>query len=105
MSYVFSDAYIPLICRIVENTITEGWNEVKLKRIFGDSIPIFSTNPTASKPDNRIRKAIVICFIGGVTYAEIAALRLFAQNNDFRIIIVTTNIIQRSNFMQNLSEV
>lgn len=105
ISYVFSDAYVPLICRIVENTAAEGWNELKLKRIFGDSIPIFCTNSSAPKPDNRIRKAIIVCFIGGVTFAEIAALRLFAQNSDFRIIIVTTHIIQRSNFMQNLSEV
>lgn len=105
MGYVFSDAYVPLICRIVENTTTEGWNEIKLKRIFGDLIPVFCTNPSAAKPDNRIRKAIIVCFIGGVTFAEIAALRLFAQNSDFRIIIITTHIIQRTNFMQNIAEV
>uniref|UniRef100_A0A915CTY4 Vacuolar protein sorting-associated protein 33B n=1 Tax=Ditylenchus dipsaci TaxID=166011 RepID=A0A915CTY4_9BILA len=103
LGYVFSDAYVPLVCRIVEQTVSEG-QDLKLKKILGEQ-NVFCTNPTAAKPDNRIRKAILVCCVGGVTYAEVACLRAFAQNNDFRIIIVTTSIIHRESYLQNLAMV
>lgn len=67
MSYVFSEAYTPLVCQILANVVNEGWNTTKLQKALGQHI--FCTNPT--KPDNRIRKAILICFVGGVTFAEV----------------------------------
>lgn len=103
--YVFSDAYIPLIAKLIESIVAEGWNESKLKRIFGDSTQFYCTNPLAAKPDNRIRKAILVGFVGGCTFAEISALRCFAQNSDFRIIIITTNILQREEYLKSLAEI
>lgn len=105
MGYMFSDAYIPMIARLVDLIVSEGWDEAKLKKIFGDGAPLYCTNPRASKPDNRIRKAILVGFVGGCTYAEISALRCFAQNSDFRLIILTTNILHREEYLKSLAEV
>uniref|UniRef100_A0A914H5A4 Trehalose-6-phosphate phosphatase helical bundle domain-containing protein n=1 Tax=Globodera rostochiensis TaxID=31243 RepID=A0A914H5A4_GLORO len=99
MAYVFSDAYIPLISHIVHGTVTNGWEETRLKRLFGEE-SVHCTNPEARPPDNRIRRAILVCFVGGVTYAEIASLRRFAQDHDFRLIMLTTHIINRKQFLQ-----
>lgn len=105
MGYVFSDAYIPLIAKLVELIVSEGWNEAKLRRIFGESASLYCSNPLGAKPDNRIRKAILVGFVGGCTYAEISSLRCFAQNSDFRIIIVTTNILQREEYLKSLAKI
>lgn len=101
-SYVFSGAYAPLIARLMEVTAAEGWNEAKLRKALGSDIPLSSTNPT--KPDNRIRKALLVCFIGGITYAEVAALRCFAQSHDFRVIMVATSVIHREEFLKGAAE-
>ncbi|KAI1724180.1 sec1 family domain-containing protein [Ditylenchus destructor] len=104
LGYIFSDAYVPLISRLLELCVTEGWNDVKFKKVLGEG-NVFCTNPSAPKPDNRIHKAILVCFVGGVTFAEIASLRAFAQNRSFRVIIITSNIIHRENFLQSLATV
>lgn len=103
--YVFSDAYIPVACRLLELLASEGWQPALIQKAFGAEIPYFCSDPTVSKPDKRIRKALLVCFLGGVTYAEVAAIRRFSQNNDFRIIILTTHIINRETFIKNLTEI
>nr|CAD2193441.1 unnamed protein product [Meloidogyne enterolobii]CAD2208109.1 unnamed protein product [Meloidogyne enterolobii] len=94
LGYVFSNTYIPLISSIIDRIVTMGWDENYLKKVIGEDL-VFCTNPNAKAPDNRIRRALLVCFVGGVTFAEIASLRCFAQNCDFRLIILTTHIINR----------
>uniref|UniRef100_A0A183C814 HAD_SAK_1 domain-containing protein n=1 Tax=Globodera pallida TaxID=36090 RepID=A0A183C814_GLOPA len=66
MAYVFSDAYIPLISHIVHGTVTNGWEEARLKRLFGEE-SVHCTNPEARPPDNRIRRAILVCFAARIS--------------------------------------
>ncbi|KAL3120936.1 hypothetical protein niasHT_005012 [Heterodera trifolii] len=80
----------------------KGWDEAHLKRLFGEKC-VHCTNPDARPPDNRIRRAILVCFVGGVTHAEIAYLRRFAQDFDFRLIVLTTHIINREQFLQSFT--
>lgn len=102
--YVFSDAYTPIACRLLELLVSDGWQPNLIQKAFGADVPHFCTNSDISKPDKRLRKAILVCFLGGITYAEIASIRRFAQDNNFRIIILTTHIIQREAFMKSLTE-
>ncbi|MCP9257338.1 putative esterase C44C1.5 [Dirofilaria immitis] len=82
MRYVFSGAYTPIFfCD--QNSYTRA----------------------SRPPDSRIRKAILVYFIGGVTYSEVAALTLLAQYNNLRIIIATTNIIHRDKFIKEIANV
>lgn len=103
--YVFSDAYIPVACRLLELLVSDGWQPNLILKAFGAETPHFCSDPTVPKPDKRIRKAILVCFLGGVTYAEIASIRRFAQDNNFRIIILTTHIINRESFIKSLTEI
>lgn len=102
-SYVFSDAYNPVVVRLLELLINDGWNSNALKKAFPDTNMLCS-NSTQPKPDNRIKKAIMVCFIGGVTYAEIAALRRFAQDHNFRVITITSHIIDRQKLIKNYTD-
>ncbi|VDM96855.1 unnamed protein product [Thelazia callipaeda] len=88
MRYVFSGFYTPILCKIVGDTVNNGWNMQEMKTTFGDSVVFCDQNSytrASRPPDSRIRKAILVYFIGGVTYAEVAALTLLAQNNNLRI--------------------
>lgn len=107
MRYVFSGIFTPVLCQIVGDTVNNGWNMSEMKKTFGDSVfcDQNSYTPASKPPDSRIRKAILVYFIGGVTYAEIAALTLLAQHNNFRIIIATTNIIHREKFIKDMANV
>uniref|UniRef100_A0A7E4W9Z3 Vacuolar protein sorting-associated protein 33B n=1 Tax=Panagrellus redivivus TaxID=6233 RepID=A0A7E4W9Z3_PANRE len=103
-SYAFSETYTPLIVQMVAQTVSDGWSTTKFQKALGPDIPL-SCHPAApAKPDNRLRKAILVAFIGGVTFAEIAALRQFAQNTNFRIMIVTSHVIQREEFLKSQGE-
>ncbi|VDK50534.1 unnamed protein product [Anisakis simplex] len=105
MRYVFSGAFTPVLCQIVGDTVTNGWNPAEMKKTFGDAVfcDENSNTPATRPPDSRIRKAIMVYFIGGVTYAEIAALNILAQQNSFRIIVATTNIIHRERFIKEMA--
>ncbi|ETN79828.1 Sec1 family protein [Necator americanus] len=106
MSYVFSGAFTPPFCQVVANAMVHGWNTNELKKTFGRVlVEENSYIPADRRPDNRMRKAILVFFLGGVTYAEVAALRLLAVQNNFRILIASTNIIHRDTYMKYLSEI
>ncbi|KAI6191223.1 hypothetical protein M3Y97_00204800 [Aphelenchoides bicaudatus] len=104
-SYVFSDAYLPVIVSLLDQLVTEGWQPSLIQKAFGAETPHFCSNPAVSKPDKRIRKAILVCFLGGVTHAEIASIHRFAHDNNFRIIILTTHIINREAFIRSFTEI
>ncbi|KAI6205865.1 AB hydrolase-1 domain-containing protein [Aphelenchoides besseyi] len=69
--YVFSDSYVPLVCRVLELLVTEGWPTSLLQKALGTEIPVVCNDTGIPKPDNRIRKAILVCCLGGVCYAEV----------------------------------
>ena len=104
-SYVFSDAYVPVVCRLLEMLVNDGWQPTLLAKAFGADMPLVGSDLNAPKPDNRIRKAILVCFLDGVTYAEIGAVRRFAQDHNFRIIILTTHIIYRQSYIKSFTEI
>lgn len=51
--------------------------------------------PTASSPLKRNKHTVLVLYIGGITYAEISALRFIAnKSNNFELLIATTGIIK-----------
>lgn len=101
--YVFSDAYTPLVVRLLEALLAEGWAGAGVRRALPDT-PLLCSDPALPRPDNRIKTAILVCFPAGVSYAEIAALRRFAQDRSFRIIIMTSHVISRTEFLKNFTD-
>ena len=50
------------------------------------------------------KKFILLVYIGGITYGEIAAIRYLNENMEFyKFIILTTGIISTKKFFQSLS--
>mmetsp|Transcript_23389 Transcript_23389/g.79573 ORF Transcript_23389/g.79573 Transcript_23389/m.79573 type:complete len:509 (-) Transcript_23389:1108-2634(-) len=102
-----SSGYAPLSVRIVQHlleTSTSKSAEDILRLVPGPGFEYhFSPEGRAFCPplhsklavDPLPRRLIVVCLIGGITYAELAALRFWAKqdNHKFDILILTTQII------------
>ncbi|KRX00270.1 Sec1-like protein [Pseudocohnilembus persalinus] len=98
-SYVYL-AYAPITSRLVEQTFSiDNWKKItrELELIPG---------PTLFN-DHRVevgkkKTMIVVYFIGGVTYGEIATLRWMGQRYNKEIIIATTHIINGKKFFDDI---
>jgi len=130
IAYVTS-GYAPLSVRVVELAINPGWENCKdiLKKLPGRTIykvkqPGFRNSgstegrnlPTAPQngtstssevhPDLQDNKKVMLVFFnGGVTFAEIAALRFVSRRPEcpFHIIIASTCIMNGRTFLQSIA--
>lgn len=122
ISYV-SSGFAPLTCRLVQ-TAVQGWagKDDSLRELPGRLVDIeqqqppedFATalkrRPTgtlgsiASQSSGR-KPVLVVVFVGGVTYMEIAALRFLSKRPTFpfHIVCVTTKVISGTKLLRQLS--
>jgi len=107
MSYVLGGAYIPLNCRLAEQAIErDGWKGIEdvIKMLPGEHFGnpcIKSAKGGGSNMQPHKNKTVVVYFIGGITFTEIAALRFLAKQKKCRIIIATTNMINSKKLLEN----
>ncbi|KAK2992388.1 hypothetical protein RJ640_018307, partial [Escallonia rubra] len=110
ISYVFS-GYAPLSIRLVQHAIRSGWRPIEdiLKLLPGPhsetkrsgfaSSPSFDSLPgaphTADKVGGGRRSLVLVVFIGGVTFAEISALRFLSAQEGmaYDLVVGTTKIV------------
>ncbi|XP_055010380.1 vacuolar protein sorting-associated protein 33B [Boleophthalmus pectinirostris] len=122
MSYVFSGAYVPLSCRLIEQVLDrEGWSglEEVTRLLNGHEFNVTgstsgsesssgltsgsgsgSGSGPGSGPDSQRR--VLVVFLGGCTFSEIAALRFLAREKGYRITTVTTAITNSSRLLESL---
>ncbi|XP_055087543.1 vacuolar protein sorting-associated protein 33B [Periophthalmus magnuspinnatus] len=124
MSYVFSGAYVPLSCRLIEQVLDrEGWSGLEeVTRLLnrhefsvtgstsgsegssgltsGAGSGLGSTSSPGFGPDSQRR--VLVLFLGGCTFSEIAALRFLARERGYRITTVTTAITNSSRLLESL---
>ncbi|CAH2050881.1 unnamed protein product [Thlaspi arvense] len=81
ISYVFS-GYAPLSIRLVQHAVRSGWRPVEeiLKLLPGPHSETKRVNFLSSLGDGR-RSQVLVVFIGGVTFAEISALRYLSAQS------------------------
>lgn len=116
ISYVHS-FYAPLLIRIIEHSLRPlGWNGLNdiLSCIPEPSFEDYQVSLTTSSgrrdsltseiSQSDIPKTILVFFIGGCTFAEISALRFLSQQdeNNVEFIIMTTKIINKDSFLENI---
>ncbi|XP_023218534.1 vacuolar protein sorting-associated protein 33B-like [Centruroides sculpturatus] len=115
MSYVFSGAYIPLVCKLSQQIITregfQGMEEIT-KAIGKPTVTNNKARPVRGRDsitsigslslENETNKVVLIYFLGGITYAEVAALRLLAKQNKYTLLIATTNMVNGNTLLQQL---
>lgn len=102
-SYVFS-GFCPITIRLLESIIRKGWGPIResLKRIPGGTLFPSSENEVFSPRLNKTNFILVV-FIGGITYAELAAIRYLNKNNKwFKFIVLTTHFTSGKKIVENL---
>eukprot|EP00884_Botryococcus_braunii_P006843 jgi/Botrbrau1/1615/Bobra.0185s0030.1 len=118
MAYVFS-GYAPLSTRLVEAAVKgPGWAQLPedaLKNLSGPSFDIEQgfeeeagssrrTTTSSGRVPPKRRRNIMVMFIGGVTFAEIAAIRFLSRQPDINadFIIATTKLINGNSLIESL---
>ncbi|XP_034239842.1 vacuolar protein sorting-associated protein 33B [Thrips palmi] len=98
MSYVYGGAYIPIACQLVQLLIKK---EVSFEDIVNQLIPGSSVTP--SKPSiDFLPRSFIVYFIGGVTYAEVAAFQLLEKLTGTRIIVASTSVMNGSTLIDSV---
>uniref|UniRef100_A0A3Q2CDG2 VPS33B late endosome and lysosome associated n=1 Tax=Cyprinodon variegatus TaxID=28743 RepID=A0A3Q2CDG2_CYPVA len=103
MAYIFSGAYIPLSCKLIEQVLErDGWIglEEVTRLINGHEFAVtgWITGKFPSKGDSQ--RIILVMFLGGCTFSEISALRFLGKEKGYKFIIVTTAITNSSRLLE-----
>uniref|UniRef100_A0A3B4Z3M1 VPS33B late endosome and lysosome associated n=1 Tax=Stegastes partitus TaxID=144197 RepID=A0A3B4Z3M1_9TELE len=92
MAYIFSGAYVPLSCKLIEQTAGRG-----SKKSPGSTRLIHDT-----RTKNDAQRIILVMFLGGCTFSEISALRFLGREKGYKFIVVTTAITNSSRLLESL---
>ena len=104
-SYSFS-GYCPIFIRLIEKAFSKGWNNIKdlIKKIANefeypeDESQIIDIN-------NKDKKFILLVFIGGITYGELASIRYLNKVNDNKkFIVLTTGMINSRKILNSMRQ-
>ena len=104
-SYVFS-SFCPISIRLIEKALKPGWGPLQ-KEIL-KNFPVEFIYPEDEKPvtDPQIENnVILLVFIGGITYSEIAAIRYLNKSkkySKYKFLIITTNVISGNTFFDGI---
>ena len=105
ISYVFS-SFCPISIRLIEKALNPGWGAIH-KEIL-KNFPIDFNYPDDEKPitdPQNENNVILLVFIGGITYSEIAAIRFLNKSpaySKYKFLIITTNIICGKTFFEGI---
>uniref|UniRef100_A0A3B3T9Q0 VPS33B late endosome and lysosome associated n=1 Tax=Paramormyrops kingsleyae TaxID=1676925 RepID=A0A3B3T9Q0_9TELE len=92
MAYIFSGAYIPLSCKLIEQVLErEGWTGLE------EVTRLLNGNEFVGSDSQRI---ILVMFLGGCSYSEISALRFLGKEKGYKFIVVTTAIINAARLLE-----
>ncbi|XP_066211422.1 vacuolar protein sorting-associated protein 33B [Saccopteryx leptura] len=107
MAYVFSGAYVPLSCRVIEQVLErrswQGLDEVL--RLLNCSDLAFTGVTKEDKVCSESLRLILVVFLGGCTFSEISALRFLGRERGYRFIFLTTAVTNSARLMEAMSEV
>ena len=103
-SYVYN-GFCPIIIRLLEKLVEKGWGSIKdiLKELPGEmEIPNEETEIISQKTEKQF---ILLVFIGGITYGELAGIRYLNKKiRNKKFIILTTNIINTKKMFDSLKQ-
>uniref|UniRef100_UPI003AABE75D vacuolar protein sorting-associated protein 33A isoform X2 n=1 Tax=Centroberyx gerrardi TaxID=166262 RepID=UPI003AABE75D len=109
ISYVYS-GYAPLSIRLTQVLARPGWRSIEevLKMLPGPHFEERQQLPAGlhKKRQQGENRTTLVFFLGGVTYAEIAALRFLSQMEDsgMEYIIATTKLINGTSWIKSLMD-
>nr|XP_056721984.1 vacuolar protein sorting-associated protein 33B [Euleptes europaea] len=105
MAYVFSGAYTPLSCKIVEQVLERrswlGLEEV-VRLLSGSEFVATDTAAEENACDSQ--RIILAVFLGGCTFSEISALRFLGKERGLRFVFLTTAITNSARLLESMIE-
>ncbi|XP_059679915.1 vacuolar protein sorting-associated protein 33B isoform X3 [Gavia stellata] len=106
MAYVFSGAYVPLSCKIIEQVLERrGWLglEEVVRLLNGNEFSV-SDSAVEDNPAWESQRVVLAVFLGGCTFSEIAALRFLGKERGCKFIFLTTAITNSARMMEAMIE-
>uniref|UniRef100_A0A8D3CKU8 VPS33B late endosome and lysosome associated n=1 Tax=Scophthalmus maximus TaxID=52904 RepID=A0A8D3CKU8_SCOMX len=103
MAYIFSGAYVPLSCKLVEQVLErDGWTglEEVTRLLNGHEFSV--TGSVTRRSKNDAQRIVLVMFLGGCTFSEISALRFLGRERGYKFIVVTTAITNSSRLIETL---
>ena len=104
VSYVYN-GFCPIILKLLEKMLEKGWGSVKdiLKELSGEfEYPQDESEIISTKADKQF---ILLIFIGGITYGELAGIRyLNSKLRNKKFIIITTNMINSKKIFDQMKK-
>ncbi|KAF4036330.1 Sec1 family [Phytophthora infestans] len=105
-----TSGYAPISARLVEEILKHGhWRGIDhvMSRLHGPRAEVhLSENDRSAKEDNKVKSkkktVVVVAFVGGVTFLEIAALRWIASFYPIELVVASTSIINGKMFISEL---
>lgn len=98
--YVFGGLYVPVVCQLVSLLIKKELSPDEVMKL-GPSIGTTSWAQNAGDWSSAPHSFLVY-FVGGVTYAEIAAFQLLEKLTGARILVAGTSIINGNSFIKSV---
>jgi hypothetical protein len=99
--YVFGGSYVPVVCQLVNLLIKKELSPDEVMKL----VPGTGANSSARKTgelDSSAPQSFLVYFVGGVTYAEIAAFQLLEKLTGARILVAATSVINGNSFIQSV---
>ncbi|CAJ1049888.1 vacuolar protein sorting-associated protein 33B [Xyrichtys novacula] len=105
MAYIFSGAYVPLSCKLIEQVLErDGWTglEEVTRLLNGHEFAVTGSNGVDLRGKGDAQRIILVMFLGGCTFSEISALRFLGREKGYKFIVVTTAITSSSRLIEAL---
>jgi len=100
-SFVFDSQWNPITTRLVHEAVSGSWRRIsELLNHF--NVPY--AEKTQNIENKSVEKNIIVFVIGGITYAEVSSLRNLAQRLGVEIIVGSTEMINTSSFLKQISK-
>ena len=104
ISYIYN-GFCPIILKLIEKMLEKGWGNIKdiLKELSGEfEYPQDESEIISTKGDKQF---ILLIFIGGITYGELAGVRyLNSKLRNKKFIIITTNMINSKKLFDQMKK-
>ncbi|RXN20836.1 tetratricopeptide repeat 17 [Labeo rohita] len=107
MAYIFSGAYIPLSCKLIEQVLErDGWTGLEeVTRMLNGQEFAVTGGSSGSEARNKTdaQRIVLVMFLGGCTFSEISALRFLGKERDIweEIGIPEDQRLERTNVVKN----
>ncbi|XP_028256867.1 vacuolar protein sorting-associated protein 33B [Parambassis ranga] len=105
MAYIFSGAYVPLSCKLIEQVLErDGWSglEEVTRLLNGHEFAVTGNNGADLRAKSDAKRIVLVMFLGGCTFSEISALRFLGKEKGYKFIVVATSITNSSRLMEAL---